>query len=79
MSPQSLLSRLESLQRHLGEEGWHVHSNTVWLAMEELQKRRVGRPKSITDMKVYKAAKQREYRARKRAETLSPSSQAKPK
>lgn len=35
-----VLKRLESLQHHLDEEGWHVHSNTVWLAIEEIKQLR---------------------------------------
>lgn len=37
MSPRPLISRLESLYRHLDEEGWYVHANTVALAIEALQ------------------------------------------
>ena len=36
--PQTLLQRLESLYRHLDEEGWHVHANTVALAIERLER-----------------------------------------
>lgn len=31
---EKLLTRLNSLYRHLTEEGWHVHANTVSLAIE---------------------------------------------
>lgn len=34
MASQPLKSRLESLYRHLGEEGWHVHANTAAIALD---------------------------------------------
>lgn len=39
MSPQSLIDRLESAYRHLNEEGWYVHANTIALAIEALSLR----------------------------------------
>lgn len=37
MSPQTLHERLESLYRNLEGEGWHVHANTVALALEAME------------------------------------------
>jgi hypothetical protein len=33
-----LLKRLKSAYRHLDDEGWHVHANTIALAIEEINK-----------------------------------------
>jgi len=33
----SLEDRLNSLYRHLDEEGWHAHANTALLALENLR------------------------------------------
>lgn len=63
MSPQTLLQRLESLQKHLNKEGWHVHSNTVWLAMEELSKRGRGRPPTGFNKKQYDRDRMKRLRA----------------
>jgi len=62
MASQSLTSRLESLYRHLSEEGWHVHANTLALAMDQLEKKRRGRPPTNFDKRAY----QRLYMADKR-------------
>lgn len=50
-------------ERHEPDEG---HEDAGSTPAPSPSKRPVGRPKTITDMKVYKAMKQREYRARKK-------------
>lgn len=34
MTPEELQDRLQSLYKHLSDEGWHVHANTVAIAIE---------------------------------------------
>jgi len=46
-----------------------LKAKAIAASMREEMKRPVGRPKTITDMRAYKAAKAREYRAKKKAET----------
>ena len=65
---QNLPKRLASLRRHLDEEGWHVHANTVALAMDEVVKRGRGRPSTGFD----KTAYMKEYMRKRRASLKKP-------
>lgn len=38
LTKQELMKRLESLYRHLSDEGWHVHANTVAETIEIISK-----------------------------------------
>jgi len=63
---QKLSTRLKSLYRHLDEEGWHVHANTVALAMDEVSKKGRGRPPTGFD----KTAYMKDYMRKRRAKQL---------
>lgn len=72
MSPQTLNERLDSLYRFLSNEGWHVHANTVALAIEEINKRPRGRPPTGFDKKAYDRERMKRIRAEARAKTEEP-------
>lgn len=63
-----LPKRLISLHRHLDEEGWYVHANTVALAMDEVSKKGRGRPATGFD----KTAYMKEYMRKRRAALKKP-------